>query len=190
MSWCKAIARGGDRQVRRGRAGVVASALMVLAASLSGCADGSGFRPMYAATANSPALQEKLASVEITPIPSRVGQRIRNELIFHATGGGAPAAPAYRLDVVMRESVTAMLIKVTGEAGSSTYNLDAQFNLIDLKTKKVILTGTSYGRASFDRFPSIYSNVRAREEAENSAAGVVAEDMKTRIAAFLSNGKV
>jgi LPS-assembly lipoprotein len=190
MSWCEAIARARGGAARKGRAGVLASALLAAAALVSGCADGSGFRPMYAASPDGKGLEAKLAAVEITAIPSRVGQRIRNELMFQATGGGSPAPPAYRLDIVTRESLTAMLVKVSGEAASSTYNLDAQFNLIDLKTKKVILTGSSHGRASFDRFPSIYGNVRAREDAENRAANVVAQDLKARIASFLSNSKV
>ena len=60
----------------------------------------------------------------------------------------------------------------------------------DIKTKKVLLTGTSFARSGFDRYPSIYSNVRAREDAENRAAGSIAEDLKSRLSAFLSSNKV
>ena len=49
------------------------------------------------------------------------------------------------------------------------------------------LTGTSYGRIAFQRFDSVFSNVRARNDAENRAATTVAEDLKSRLAAFLSN---
>ena len=145
---------------------------------------------MYAASASGGRLQEKLARVEVTPLPTRVGQRIRNELIFQATGGGLPEPPIYRLEIVVRESVAAMLIKSTGEAASSIYNIDATFALIDLKSKKPLLTGASHARAGFDRYPSIYANVRAREDAENRAANVVAEDLKSRLAAFLSRDRV
>ncbi len=54
----------------------------------------------------------RLAKVSITTIPGRVGQQIRNELIFHATGGGGEAInPELRLDVAIRESVTSTLVK-------------------------------------------------------------------------------
>ena len=55
-----------------------------------------------------------------------------------------------------------------------------------IKDKKVLLTGASYGRAGFERFQQIYSNVRARDDAENRAAKTIADDLKTRVAAAIS----
>jgi LPS-assembly lipoprotein len=52
------------------------------------------------------------------------------------------------------------------------------------------MQGSSQGRAGFERFTSIYSNVRAREDAENRAAKTVAEELKGRIAARLSSSRV
>lgn len=167
------------------------AALVVLAAgAIGGCGDGGGFRPMYAQTAGGARLDEKLAAIETGPIPSRVGQRIRNELVFHQTGGGLPAQPRYRLDIVIRESLGATLVKTTGEAASQVYNLDATFTLVDIKTKQVLLRGTSHARAGFDRFSSIYANVRARDDAENRTAKMIAEDLRSRLSAFLSRDKV
>lgn len=186
MSWCDTEQRSKGRASRK----LVFGVGFALVVALSGCAGGDGFRPMYAASASGPKLSEKLAAVDVTPIPSRIGQRIRNEIIFQATGGGNAAPPAYRLDVAIKETVAATLVKTTGEAASSIYAIEAAFVLIDVKTKKVLLRGGSHARAGFDRFPSIYSNVRAREDAENRAANVIAEDVKSRIAAFLSNDRV
>lgn len=174
------------RSAALGRFGLV----LIVASVLAACSDGSGFKPMYAQIGSSPAVEQKLASVSIAPIPSRVGQRIRNELIFQSTGGGAPAEPVYRLDISIKESLTSTLVKTTGEAASQVYNLDAAFTLTDMRSKKVLLKGNSYARAAFDRFSSIYSNVRAREDAENRTAKSIAEDLKSRLAAFLSNDKV
>ncbi len=186
MSSCNPEQRTNGRASRTLAVGVG----LVLAVALTGCASGDGFRPMYAASATGPRLQEKMAAVDVGTIPSRVGQRIRNELIFQATGGGGATPPAYRLDVAIKESIAATLVKVTGEAASNIYVIEASFVLVDVKTKKVLLRGNSHARAGFDRFPSIYSNVRAREDAENRAANVIAEDVKSRLAAFLSNDKV
>jgi LPS-assembly lipoprotein len=49
-----------------------------------------------------------------------------------------------------------------------------------------VLPGTSSGRAGYARFQSIYSNVRAREDAENRAARTIADDLKTRVSIYLS----
>jgi LPS-assembly lipoprotein len=77
-------------------------------------------------------------------------------------------------------------VRTDGEAASQIYNLDAKFRLIRVADKKQVLEGISYGRAGFERFSQIYSNVRAREDAENRAARTVASDMKSRLAAYLA----
>lgn len=158
------------------------------AALLAGCADGSsGFRPLHASTAvGGSGAQDKLATLDIAPIPGRVGQRIRNELIFQSTGGGAAQPPEYRLDIAIRESVSSTLVQIDGNARGQVYNLDASFKLVRLSDKKIVAEGKSYSRAGFERVRATFSNVRAREEAENRAAKVVGEELRTRLLAVLS----
>jgi LPS-assembly lipoprotein len=154
----------------------------------TGCGD-SGFHPLYATSSitGGPALGEKLAKMEVAPIPGRVGQRLRNELIFQSTGTGHEAVqPAYRLEVVLRESISATLVQIDGNSSGSVYNLNASFRLVRLDDRSIALQGDSYGRIAFQRFDSVFSNVRARHEAEDRAAQTVAEDLKSRLAAYLS----
>lgn len=163
---------------------VLACAAMPMLAT--GCGDG-GFRPLYA----SPAVvgtdvNEKLAQIDIAPIPGRVGQRLRNELIFQSTGGDLPSRPAYRLNIIIRESITATLVRIDGDSLGSTYNLDASFKLIRMSDNTVMLEGKSYGRSPFQRFDSVFANVRARKDAEDRAARTIGNELKSRLAAFLS----
>jgi LPS-assembly lipoprotein len=169
---------------RRARLGACL-ALVAAAAVLAGCGD-SGFHPLYATNSNGSNVSERLKEVDFAPIPGRVGQRIRNDLIFQATGGGSPLPPQYRLEVVLTENVTSTLVDKLGEVGGAVYSVSASFRLIDSKAKKVVFQGTSYARAPFERFQSVYSNVRARQDAENRAAGTISDDIKTRLSAFLS----
>jgi LPS-assembly lipoprotein len=159
-----------------------------LSTLVGACESGSGFRPLYAAGPTGTSLTlDRMSQVEIATIPSRVGQRIRNELIFQATGGaGVTTNPAYRLDVAIRESVASSMVNRSGDTAAQIYNLDANFKLTRNSDKKVVLQGTSFGRAAFERFTSIYSNVRAKDDAENRAARAVAEDLKGRLAGFLA----
>lgn len=160
--------------------------LLVAAPALAACSNG-GFRPLYSTTPSGVGLQERMAQLEVAPIPGRVGQRIRNELIFDSSGGGDLAPPVYRLEVSINESVLTTLVKIDGDSLGQIYTVQATFKLINIKDKRVLLTGTSNGRAGFERFQSIYSNVRGRDDAENRAARTVADDLKTRVAIYLSN---
>ncbi len=155
---------------------------------VTGCGD-SGFRPLYATSSiGGTDVSQKLAEMEVAPIPGRVGQQLRNEMIFQATGGGYAAQnPNYRLEVVLRESISATLVQIDGNSSGSIYNLNASFRLVRLSDKSIALQGESHGRSAFQRFDSVYANVRARREAEDRAAHTIADDMKARLAAFLSN---
>lgn len=171
-----------------GGAAVRAAVLIGVAGPLVAACGSGGFRPLYgSASLGGGGAEEKLAQVDVAPVPGRVGQRLRNELIFQSTGGGQPLPPAFRLEIAIRESVTSTLVEIDGEALGNTYNLDASFRLIRVSDKAVVLEGASYGRAAYERFDSIFSNVRARQDAENRAADTVAVEMKTRLAAYLGS---
>ncbi|WP_291174605.1 hypothetical protein [Hyphomicrobium sp.] len=162
-------------------------AALLVAPVLAACGNG-GFRPLYGSAGIGGAnADERLAKVSVVTIPGRVGQQIRNELIFLATGGGGEAVqPDMRLEVAIRESVTSSLVRLDGESGSQIYNVEANFQLVRISDRSVVLKGTSFGRAAFERNKSIFSNVRAREDAENRAAKVVGEDLKARLSAYLA----
>jgi LPS-assembly lipoprotein len=161
----------------------IAAVLCAGAAALAGC----GFQPLYGGTtAGGARLTEVMAAVDINPIPGRVGQRVRNELIFENTGGGTAPTPRYRLDIAIKEHVTSQLVQITGDATGQVYELNATYKLVDSTNGQTVLTGVAVSRAPYNRFQEIFSNVRARYDAENRAARTVAESIKTRVAAYLA----
>jgi LPS-assembly lipoprotein len=181
-----------DRAQTRARSqasGLRAVALCGLASVLLAGCGASGFRPLYGSSAVGGAnVEQSLAQVDVATIPGRVGQQVRNEVIYQTTGGGAQTTdPAYRLEVAIRESVTSTLVRVDGDARSQVYNLDAAFKLVRVADKTVVLEGKSYARAGFERFRNIFSNVRAREDAENRAAKTIGDDLRSRLAAYLAS---
>jgi LPS-assembly lipoprotein len=183
--------RSSDERVEIVRGGIRRPAVLfafLLAAVLTGGCGNGGFQPLYASSGvGGAAVNEKLAQVDVAHIPGRVGQRIRNELIFQATGGGAALPPTMRLEVIIRENVTSTLVRIDGDADAQIYSLDASFQLVRIADGSVLLTGTSYSRAGFERFSSIFSNVRARQNAEDRASKAVGDDLKARLSAFLSS---
>jgi LPS-assembly lipoprotein len=162
------------------------SGLCLALIGIAGCSDGSGFRPLYGQTTSGIGVQASMRKIDVRPIPSRVGQRIRNELIFQNTGGGEADQPAYRLEISIKESLGTSFVKSTGESLSQIYALEAVFSLVRISDKKVLIKSNSNARAEFERFQQIYSNVRAKDDAENRAARQIADDIRTRVAIALS----
>lgn len=169
---------------RNSRAAAIVS-VMLVALLASGCG-GSGFQPMYAALPDGSGLGQRLAHVEITTIPGRTGQLIRNELLFQTHGADKPPPPKHRLNIAIRENVLSTLVSITGDSLSQVYTVDATFQLVDLKTNAVVYQGVSSSRAAFDRYSSIYANVRGQQDAQRRAAMTVAQDLKSRLAAYLA----
>jgi LPS-assembly lipoprotein len=169
--------------------------LLAVAHGLAACSDG-GFRPLYGVlAADGGHVPERMAQVDVAPIPGRVGQRIRNELIFQNTGASEPPPPTHRLEVAIKETRISTLVMPDGSAAGETYLIEASFRIIKISDRKVVLQGTSHARAAYERYTTssvpngstfTYANVRAREDAENRAARIVADDLKTRVATYLS----
>lgn len=166
-----------------------AFALVALAAMAGLGLAGCGFQPLYGSnttTASGARLSEAMASVDVQPIPGRVGQKVRNELIFSNTGGGVAPPQKYKLRIAIREQVINQLVQISGDATGQVYQLEASFKLLDGKGK-IIHEGAAVSRAPYSRFQEIFANVRARYDAENRAARTVSDSIKTQVAAFLAS---
>ncbi len=174
----KQIARSGTLKMISPVGAVV---LFVLA--LGAC------RPMYGQTDMGSTTSAELAAIDVNIIPGRVGQKIRNELIFLFTGGNNPAPPNYKLEVAYRESVQGVLYKPSDDSAGKIYSIDANFTLRDLAGKVVLMEGRSHARAAFDKHKSTYSNIRAERDAQNRAAKDIARDINTRIAGYIASNR-
>jgi len=161
----------------------LASGLLAAVAILSA---GCGWQPLYGPTSSGADLEDVMRSVKISSVPGRVGQRVRNELVFLTTGGSEAGNPQYRLDIAIRETVMNTLATSTGSTEGQVYQLYTEFKLISLKTNKVVMHGHSNARAAFDKVDSEFADLRARRDAENRAAKTIAEAIRTRLAGYLS----
>lgn len=162
----------------RAPAARLAAILALLA--LAGC-----FRPMYGSVDGRPAVTDELGRIAIAPLEGRVGQRVRNELLYAFSAGEGGEAP-YRLAVSLRETSEDMMLRRSGEAVTTIFELRANFTLIEAASGRVLHGGTASARAPYDRSAQIFANERARLDAENRAARTVADQVKTRIAAYFA----
>jgi LPS-assembly lipoprotein len=162
----------------------VAGTLAATAALAGGC----GWQPLYGPTASGAHLTDVMRTVNISTVPGRVGQRIRNELLFQQTGGGEASTERskYRLDIAVRESVINTTIERTGDPKGQVYQLYSQFKLVRIEDNKVVLEGHSNARAAYDKADSVFADIRAKRDAEDRSARTISEAIRTRLAAYFS----
>jgi LPS-assembly lipoprotein len=166
----------------------IAMTVALFSLGLGGC----GFHPLYGPTESGANLRDVMKQVQVSTIPTRVGQRVRNELLFGMTGGGDQLPPVYRLDIAIRETVQNTLVTNTGSVTGQALLLTAEFRLIRIKDNETVFKGESSADAAYDLLGStgavsVYGDTRASIDAENRAARSLADNLKTRLAAYLSH---
>src|SRR5436190_8378803 len=128
-----------DQSVRRGCGHWAGIAL--LAGMLAGC-----FQPMYADRSltggTGPNLREAMRDVEIAKVDGRVGQEIRNDIIFELSGGeGNPAGAPFRLNLqIATNSYNAIIDVQSGLPQNETVAIDVTYKLQDVANDKIVLT--------------------------------------------------
>lgn len=175
------------RFVATPRARLVARLAVVglLAGGLAGC-----FQPMYAddATVGGPGLLQKLQDVEVMPITGRLGNDLRDDLIYNL-GGGAGNPKGAPLQLYVAADTTASTALVNSSSGlpeNMIVRVAANWSLVraDDEKKKPVAGGSAVGTASIDVSDQRFANYSATRDAEARGARAVADQIKAQLAAY------
>ena len=167
---------------RNARAPFVRMALAAGLALALGVAAGCTVRPLYgeaSPTATGPH-SAQLASVDIAPVTTRVGQELRNHLIFMFGGGqGQPASPAYRLTLATTATTsvpaTINTSRVSLEPTAGVVTVATDYVLAEAGTGRQVARGRRSVQAPYDIPVQDFAAARAVRDAENRAARELAE---------------
>ena len=189
--------RDGNRGGRQSLGRFVALGLAFASAGLTaGC-----FQPLYgtaSAGSGSPAVSSAMAAVDVEQIDApngtpeaRLGNEIRNALIFGLTGGGAATSPAYKLKINISGNNQRVIVDTTtARPDMEIYGIDATYSLTELASNKVVLTGRAFSRSSYD-IPGQqqrFARQRGERNAQDRASNILADQIKTRLASYFVSG--
>jgi LPS-assembly lipoprotein len=170
-------------------------AALLLAALTGGC-----FQPLYGERSpmGGPVLREQLSAVDILQIDApkgsdeaRIAVDIRNALLFDFTGGEAQAPPTHRLKIAMNSTRSSIIVDInTSRPDIENYGINATYSLTEIATGKVVVIGQTFSRVSYD-IPGQqqrFARQRGLRDAENRAAKVIADNIKSRLASYFVAG--
>jgi LPS-assembly lipoprotein len=180
----------------QGRRSLVRAALaLALAALAGGC-----FQPLYGeqSLTGGPILRDPLSAVDILQIRApkgsdedRIAVEIRNDLLFDFTGGGYAAPPTHRLKIDIASTRASIIVDTqSSRPDIENYGINATYSLLEIATNRIVVTGQTFSRVSFD-IPGQqqrFARLRGLRDAENRAARVIADNIKARLASYFIAG--
>jgi len=160
----------------------------VVALGLIGLA-GCGFRPLYGERSAASVTAPELAAIQIDIIPNREGQLVRNNLLDKMRPRGAAPRELYRLSVGIGIGRESFGIRTDETATRGSLTMNATYTLSDLATGDLLLTATSRAVSSYNILDSDFATVISENDAIRRTAVDLSEEIKTRVAIFLSTRK-
>ena len=154
-------------------------ALVLFAAALAVSA--CGFRPLYG-TSSTGATAEELALVKIEPIPDRVGQQVRNELVDRFNTGQSPASTRYILYVTLHESTQQLAVQRNQLATRANYRLGASYYLVEGGNR--LFASSRSVISSYNILSADFSTLTAAQDAQARAARELADAISTSLAIY------
>lgn len=166
---------------RFGVMGVLAAALLLGACSV---------QTLYGPTTVSggSAVQSTLTRISVEPVNDRVGQQVRNRVIFQMAGGKEISDPLYHMTLTVTYRQEGLGITVTEASPVYSVIVQATFTVKKVGTDEVLVTGTSRASASYNYVNSMYANSRAEIDAQNRAAEQVGNEIAIRVATAVAAG--
>src|SRR5712692_1853068 len=168
---------------------------MAIGGFVAGC-----FQPLYGeySPSGTPVLREQLSAVNVLQIDApkgsdeaRLAVEIRNALLFDLTGGGGEAPPVHRLKIAISSTRSAIIVDInTSRPDIENYGINATFTMTEIATGKIVVTGQTFARVSYD-IPGQqqrFARIRGLRDAESRAAKVVAENIRSRLASYFVAG--
>lgn len=176
------------------------NSIRIAAVIALGALNAACFQPLYASrsvnggvpigTALAQVQVERVDAPNGTP-ESRIAVELQNAIDFEMNGGGGMISPTHRLKVRMTVGRSSIITDITtGRLMAEITGIDATFTLTELASGKAVMSGRTFARVSSD-YPGQqqrFARVRARLDAEDRAAKVIAENVRTRVASFFVAG--
>lgn len=154
-----------------------------------------GFEPMYGTSSKSEqgantSLRAELAEVQISNIPNREGQYLRNALIDRFYTSGRPINPKYVLDVSdINETAYDLDITIRSDATRKQLTLTTVMTLTDAATGQVLVSRGLKSSGSFNVLESEFATRVSEQSTRENALDHLAQQMELQIGLYLDRAE-
>jgi LPS-assembly lipoprotein len=107
------------------------------------------------------------------------------------TGGAGQPSKTHQLRVHLVTQNQQVIVDITtARADVQQFGINASFSLTETATGKQVVTGTTTARVSYDNpgQQQRFANARGQRDAENRAAKLISDRIKSRLASYFAAG--
>ena len=161
--------------------------VFILCLPLAGC----GFQPLHMADNQSNHYKTAVRSnnIEITNIPNRSGQYLRNILIDELMVDGYPENPRYKLKFSpLIENITQLGVRRDASSTRAQMRISTEMTLVDKHSGQVVLQRSLRATNSFNILASQYSTRVSEQYARERALDEIAKQIVTQISLLSHRG--
>jgi len=165
--------------------GIVVPACAAFACAIvSAC----GLHPLYATNpVDGGGARQVFSSIYVDPIAGEnIGYELRNSLIDGLEGTPKPTQAAYRLRVTVSQYLQGIAVANNAVVTRYNYTLDANYELSDIRTNKVLKSGIEETLSAYDVVTSPYATLRAQKDAQLRSAQDVAVRIRMDLSAYFA----
>jgi LPS-assembly lipoprotein len=143
---------------------------------------GCGFTPLYGDGAKS-AVSAALQSVDVAPIPDRIGQLVQDGLERQFNAG---RNTQYQLVVTLEQNIEGFGIRQDESVTRERVSLVASYTLNDRVSGKPLFEGQARSDAGVDKVRSEYATIAAERAAAQRNAEQVVRQISVRLAQYFA----
>ena len=155
-------------------------ALLIAGSLISAC----GYKPLYGQNANTPNAQRHLDSINVKPIPDRVGQMMRTSLIRGLSPQAKRSVHAYDISIKLDESVSTLAVERNAFATRANLTLSANYVLTRRADQLKLSAGSVKSVSSYNILASDFATKAARDDSRKRAIQDVSDTLRTRLAIY------
>lgn len=141
-----------------------------------------GFRPLYEAGGSADAMRAYLATVEVAPIPDRLGQIMHNQLMDRLNANSAD----FRLNVSLEQNTRGFGLRDDASVSQEELTITARMTLVKLDGEEVVIEEAMRARTAYDVVLSDFATLTQREDSARRLVLDLAERIERRLALYFS----
>lgn len=124
-----------------------------------------------------------LSRMEVAKVNSRIGQQVRNALLFRLNGGQMKEGGHLKVNLAIHSSAQTLAVETNELAPTSArLELTGNYTIVDKRDGSTVGTGQRKAIAAYDLTPQSFANERAYRDAQDRSAKALAEQLRLAIA--------